>query len=655
MPTCDEDFLTCALCMEVYSDPRTLPCLHSFCYTCLNDLLRNIESSQFQRQENTLKCPLCQEKHVVPKNGASDFRKDFRIASLLDKMKSTNAASVQEQQAIVANSACSDNCERHPDQSLHYYCEEERCDKAICELCWANDHERHSVILLHKALEDLKTRINTEADKYKNMLARQIQEIIDAKESLTKNVAECNTKVAKVVRDYHTMMDTFQNNMLLLIKDHENENEIKLDAELNRLLNIQEKLNSSVKFKVMPNFRSIADETLSNMTKLGNNIARWSFQYSKPVVKRTAELPKDLLTITYAEQSLGSETRSGLSNVQDSQEELNDTQNAPLKGTRNKPSTDISTSTLEEAQGVPANAFDDIVSKYKLLNYRRNKVRFMAHSPSRGLILAQDGFLTCLDNLTHSIETFCVDDDWDNPIPMDVLQYNGTDYLVELDPHHDKLLFSSEHGMRHLFEHWDYTQPCRKVSGKHLSCVGGYTLYTHIKNGQTSVTCLAATYRMPPRVLWTCDVPLTRVSSICAVCCASYNYNSPFVVCASSFPRPLTCGCETALVALDGKDGEFSSPLWELSCNQLDIFADIFDLVDMAFDGRQIFVLNKQGPKSCLYVVSLDGSKVRKVSTEDGPLLIKGGCKMTVDRQQNLLFIATQDHFIHVFKINQVL
>ena len=124
MPTCDEDFLTCALCMDVYSDPRTLPCLHSFCYGCLCDLLANTCTVRLQSQQNAFKCPLCQEIHAIPQKGASDFRKDFRIASLLDNIKSkskfTRPKASHEKQAMVD----SDNCKSHPDQPLHFYCEE---------------------------------------------------------------------------------------------------------------------------------------------------------------------------------------------------------------------------------------------------------------------------------------------------------------------------------------------------------------------------------------------------------------------------------------------------------------------------------------------------------------------------------------------------
>ena len=33
-----EEFLQCAVCLEVYNEPKLLPCQHSFCTRCLQAL-----------------------------------------------------------------------------------------------------------------------------------------------------------------------------------------------------------------------------------------------------------------------------------------------------------------------------------------------------------------------------------------------------------------------------------------------------------------------------------------------------------------------------------------------------------------------------------------------------------------------------------------
>lgn len=46
------DLLRCFLCSKFYEDPKTLPCLHSFCEKCLVD--------NFKQQQVIKKCPVCQ-------------------------------------------------------------------------------------------------------------------------------------------------------------------------------------------------------------------------------------------------------------------------------------------------------------------------------------------------------------------------------------------------------------------------------------------------------------------------------------------------------------------------------------------------------------------------------------------------------------------
>ena len=53
--------LECAVCLEQYKEPKVLPCLHSFCKTCLEGLLLNSTSKQIPREELMwmIDCPSC--------------------------------------------------------------------------------------------------------------------------------------------------------------------------------------------------------------------------------------------------------------------------------------------------------------------------------------------------------------------------------------------------------------------------------------------------------------------------------------------------------------------------------------------------------------------------------------------------------------------
>ena len=48
-----DENLTCSLCLEAFTNPKVLPCLHSYCYDCIVNLTKSAES-------NTINCPECQ-------------------------------------------------------------------------------------------------------------------------------------------------------------------------------------------------------------------------------------------------------------------------------------------------------------------------------------------------------------------------------------------------------------------------------------------------------------------------------------------------------------------------------------------------------------------------------------------------------------------
>ena len=63
---------TCEKCDNYYTDPRMLPCLHSFCLKCLEKELET---------KDTLQCPECNEVVPLPENGVAGLPQDLRKAN----------------------------------------------------------------------------------------------------------------------------------------------------------------------------------------------------------------------------------------------------------------------------------------------------------------------------------------------------------------------------------------------------------------------------------------------------------------------------------------------------------------------------------------------------------------------------------------------
>eukprot|EP00794_Sanderia_malayensis_P003639 gene3639-4155_t len=192
--------LICALCGEMYNDPRLLPCLHSFCRRCLEHTV-NPRSS-------TITCHNCRKEVSLMTKGVKDFPKNFIIVNMLDFVAVKNSdkkpilcSSCNEQ--LPATARCIDcmdflcyachsahgrvritkdhqiltldqiktsedawkllhrpiTCVNHPTEKIQYFCI--TCQDTICVECTMTQHpsSHHDYLILQKATESQKPDI----------------------------------------------------------------------------------------------------------------------------------------------------------------------------------------------------------------------------------------------------------------------------------------------------------------------------------------------------------------------------------------------------------------------------------------------------------------------------------------------------------------
>ena len=240
----------CPLCLEIVNEPKTLPCLHSFCLLCLD---RHAAYGRRQLQTK-IKCPVCLTCFPIPEGDTfGGLPASFHLNRLVDLLalrdgsaEAQRCSSCEENNTATCYcfvcqnflcTACFEAHQRlkatrshrnilvenlqaqdveelirrpvmcsqqyHEDQALEYYCEE--CKVCICHKCSVVSHNRHTMVDMQKAADQQKMQISDALAKvkaevviYENQMKKETElmdinklEISAARRKMTQTVNEC--------------------------------------------------------------------------------------------------------------------------------------------------------------------------------------------------------------------------------------------------------------------------------------------------------------------------------------------------------------------------------------------------------------------------------------------------------------------------------
>ena len=236
--------VSCSVCMCKYTDPKQLPCLHSFCLHCLNGIQRT------SSRRDKIACPECRQEVKVPDNGKlKALPTNFRINRLLDVLaikecsttgvKCGNCDERTKQShycfqcyafwceeciglhnRIKANKdhyalALEDFQDRdfenilkrpefcampgHEKKEIEFFCK--LCEVSICNACALTDHDGHGKILLELAANERKMKVKSAIESQKKRAQTKRSKITKLDESLIE-VQQQAARVKRNVQEY---------------------------------------------------------------------------------------------------------------------------------------------------------------------------------------------------------------------------------------------------------------------------------------------------------------------------------------------------------------------------------------------------------------------------------------------------------------------
>ena len=165
-----EEQLTCPICLDHHTNPKILPCHHSFCQACLEGLPLDKQNETYY-----LSCPTCRQRTELPEEGARAFPAAFLINSLREITKSLTKKISDSQQVT-----CNDH-----GKPLDTFCS--TCDKVICQYCAAITHKNHRHALVSECYP-----------KHYQTLCDSLKPIKGKKEALKKVLSDLAEKESEV-------------------------------------------------------------------------------------------------------------------------------------------------------------------------------------------------------------------------------------------------------------------------------------------------------------------------------------------------------------------------------------------------------------------------------------------------------------------------
>ena len=235
--------VSCSVCSDIFTDPKHLPCLHSFCLHCLKQWHRTSHGC------DTIRCPKCQAVSRIPESGdLKDLPTSFYLNGLIDVLAIKECRSSQVrcgncEKKSSETSYCFHCCifycgecvtghnimrnnkdhrvlalkdfqdkdyedvlkrpvfcakQRHEKEELKYFCK--NCELAVCQTCVALSHSGHSLEHIEDEAERQKIEMKSMIETQRRNLQAKMNAVRKLDEDYAKLIQQCEEVKGDVQR-----------------------------------------------------------------------------------------------------------------------------------------------------------------------------------------------------------------------------------------------------------------------------------------------------------------------------------------------------------------------------------------------------------------------------------------------------------------------
>ena len=295
--------VSCSVCSDLFTDPKHLSCLHSFCFKCLQQWYETCGGGE------AIKCPKCQTFSRVPANGElKDLPTSFYLNGLIDVLAIKECKKTQVKcgncdkkrsevsycfqccvfycdQCVAAHNILRRNrehrvlaikdfqdkdfedvlkrpvfCSRqdHQEEELKYYCKE--CETALCQTCVTLDHGGHALKLIKEEAESKKLEVKSVIERQRHNLEAKKNVLTQLDENYAKMIQQNEIVKRDAQRFADNLIKSIQAKLQNIITSVENQTKKSLESLTAKRSEIESQIS------VLESSLNEADELLKRST-----------------------------------------------------------------------------------------------------------------------------------------------------------------------------------------------------------------------------------------------------------------------------------------------------------------------------------------------------------------------------------------------------
>ena len=289
-----DDQVSCAVCLEDYTEPKVLACLHVFCKKCLERLV-------VQDADNRIVCcPNCRGTTRLPQDGVSQLQSAFyihhlfEVRDILQKVSATDKTTCDKCGEGEAKAYCRDcggfvcelcltmhkkwkeyaghdisslediekevaalvppkkvvmTCSKHPNEQLKLYCE--TCNELICRDCTVKVHRDHHYDLVNDCFQKHKDAILKSLQPTKHnfaIVSGAITEVKAQSDRLETRGEQTKEKIRETIDRLHDLLEARKRELSSQVDDLVKAFRKSLDTQCGEFELTQTQLSSCVEF-----------------------------------------------------------------------------------------------------------------------------------------------------------------------------------------------------------------------------------------------------------------------------------------------------------------------------------------------------------------------------------------------------------------------